>query len=631
MKKLWLAIVLIILCFALPALADTAIDETNFPDAVFREFVKEFDTDGNGILSDAEIAEVTVIDCKEKGILDLTGIRVFKNNLKELYVSRNELSELDITSFKKLEILYCSGNKLTGLDFTGCSSLWKVLMGENPLDPDQKIVCPTLTLLRITTADYRTLDVTGCPALQELSFHSCTKLQSVNVSGCDELEELICMGCSTLKKLNLSGMPKLKRVDAFFCGAMKTLNITGSPFLVALTKKAPGFPVISEHQGMEYSDGDQYIKLEMTVQLVGAAERTDAPADEVMEEAVPAGDQKQYNSSFVYMGDKLSGRFLAVSRNPGVVKPVSVKQTGYIVTYRMGVVAVPTYSFALELEGVSPGTAIVDLYDENGTIRLLSVQVTVDGDAPEPEPEDIFQASVAAVADQVYTGKAVKPELTVMYNDNMLSSGTDYTTAYTDNINAGTATVTLTGTGSYEGTKTVTFKIVPAEISKTVISAIKNQTYTGKAVKPKLTVKFNKKKLAAGTDYTLSYKNNKAVGNATVTVKGLGNFTGSVKATFTIIPKPVKLTALEAAGSGRLTVRWKTGSGVSGYQIEYSLKKNFSKSAKVKVAGAGKKEKRISGLAKGKTYYVRIRSYKTVKGKQIYSDWSAAMKQKTKK
>ena len=158
---------------------------------------------------------------------------------------------------------------------------------------------------------------------------------------------------------------------------------------------------------------------------------------------------------------------------------------------------------------------------------------------------------------------------------------------------------------------------------------VNNQTYTGKALKPAPVVKYGNKKLKKGTDYTVAYKNNKAIGTATVTLKGKGDYTGAAKATFKINPKAVKLSSL-TAGKNKITVKWKKGSSITGYQIQYSLKKNFSSKKTVTVSKASTLKATLKKLKAGKTYYVRIRTYKKVGKTTYWSAWSAAKKAKVK-
>ena len=99
-----------------------------------------------------------------------------------------------------------------------------------------------------------------------------------------------------------------------------------------------------------------------------------------------------------------------------------------------------------------------------------------------------------------------------------------------------------------------------------------------------------------------------------------------------LLLKQLKATAISrlAAGKGKVTVSWKKISGVTGYQVAYSLKSSFSSQVKKTAKGATKKSLVVNGLKSRKTYYFRIRTYKTVNGKTYYSPWSKAKKVRVK-
>ena len=172
---------------------------------------------------------------------------------------------------------------------------------------------------------------------------------------------------------------------------------------------------------------------------------------------------------------------------------------------------------------------------------------------------------------------------------------------------------------------------VKTDLGKEGTLTVKDQVYTGKLLKPAVTVKAGNKKLVRGTDYTVSYKNNQAVGTATVTVKGKGSYTGTLKKTFKINPKPVSLTKL-TPGKKKLAVKWKKGNDITGYQIQYSLSEKFSKkkTETLTVTPENIAEKVIKKLTSGKTYHLRIRTYKTVAKAKYYSAWSKAKKVRIK-
>lgn len=239
-------------------------------------------------------------------------------------------------------------------------------------------------------------------------------------------------------------------------------------------------------------------------------------------------------------------------------------------------------------------------------------------------------ATVAAIANQVYTGKAITPAVTVKVGSTKLTKGTDYTVAYKNNINAGTATVTITGKGKYKGSKSVTFKITAKKITPAVTLSATSYNYSGKVITPAVTVKTGSRVLKKGTDYTVTYgAGRKNVGTYKVIVKLKGNYSGSRTVSFNINPKGTTLKSLVKA-SKALTVKWSKQAAkmatttINGYEIQYSTNAKFASNTKsVKVSGVNTVTKKITGLKGNTKYFVRIRTFKKVGTKVFYSAWSA--------
>ncbi len=190
------------------------------------------------------------------------------------------------------------------------------------------------------------------------------------------------------------------------------------------------------------------------------------------------------------------------------------------------------------------------------------------------------------------------------------------------------------------GTVTTTCKVCKKK-SQTIIYAPKTvalskteSVYNGKQQKPKVTVKDSKgKNLRKGRDYTVAYqKNMKKVGQHTVTVKFKGNYRGIKKMYLAINPRGTSLSKATPTEKG-FDLKWKKQKKeISGYEIAYSTSNKFTpKSTKTLTVGKGKTSKSITGLKAKKKYYVRIRTYKKVKGKKYCSDWSKAKSVTTKK
>ncbi|MBE5865550.1 MAG: hypothetical protein E7292_04950 [Lachnospiraceae bacterium] len=203
-------------------------------------------------------------------------------------------------------------------------------------------------------------------------------------------------------------------------------------------------------------------------------------------------------------------------------------------------------------KAVGTATVTVKAIEESGFAGFKKATFKVNGTS-------IAKATVEGVENRVYSGSAqklalkitasVKDVATGAVQDVILTEGTDYKVAYSKNTNVGTATVTITGMGRYTGTIKKSFKITAADMADIVTAKDGQLTakYVKGGAKPSLNLVFNGKKLTEGRDYTVTYKNNKAVYTAkagengydakkapAVTIKGKGNFAGSVSRTYTI-------------------------------------------------------------------------------------------------
>ena len=167
------------------------------------------------------------------------------------------------------------------------------------------------------------------------------------------------------------------------------------------------------------------------------------------------------------------------------------------------------------------------------------------------------------------------------------------------------------------------------DISGAKVTVASKVTFTGTSRKPAVTVMLSGKELVKNTDYTVKYSNNKAIGKATVTITGKGKYTGVIKKTFKIVPTKQVITSVTAKTKA-FAVKWTKDLNVHGYQIKYSTKSDFSGGKSVYVKKNTTVSKTFTGLTAKKTYYVKVRSYKTVNGTKYYSSWSSAKKVKTK-
>ena len=242
----------------------------------------------------------------------------------------------------------------------------------------------------------------------------------------------------------------------------------------------------------------------------------------------------------------------------------------------------------------------------------------------------ISKASVTlSTSTYAYDGKAKKPGVTVKLNGKTLKNGTDYTVSYSNNTKVGTAKVTITGKGNYTGSVSKTYSI-KNNFKKATISGISNKSYTGKNITQSITVKYNGKTLKNGTDYTVSCSNNKSIGTATVKIAGKGSYTGTITKTFKINPAKQEIQKLTAK-SKAFFVDWAQKGSATGYEIQYATNSKFTSAKKVTITNKKTDKTTISKLSGKKKYYVRVRSYTTVKGTKYYGAWSSVKNVTTKK
>jgi hypothetical protein len=168
---------------------------------------------------------------------------------------------------------------------------------------------------------------------------------------------------------------------------------------------------------------------------------------------------------------------------------------------------------------------------------------------------------------------------------------------------------------------------------KTVNLSYTSYTYNGKVKTPAVTVKNSAGKvLTKNTDYTVTYsKDRTKVGTYKVTVQLKGKYSGTKTLTFKIVPAKTTVSKL-TAGSKKITVSInKKTTQITGYQVQYSTSKTFTNANSKTITSYKTTKVTLSDLRANKTYYVRVRTYKTVNGVRYYSGWSDYKYVKTKK
>lgn len=246
------------------------IDEANFPDATFRNYVKDsFDTDNNGTLSEAECAAVTKIEADELGIADLAGIEFFadlkwlscqKNNLTSLDVSQNtaltylncsenSIGVLDISANTALQILFCMKSELDALDVSANPNLKTLYCSINHLSALDVSANPNLEILSCGLNDLTTLDVSQNTALTRLMCEV-NQFNALDVSQNPALEVLWCQG-NDLDNLDVSHNPALKELWCYE-NNLTSLDLSANPAVNSLLSYDNGTTGTAYHTGDTY-------------------------------------------------------------------------------------------------------------------------------------------------------------------------------------------------------------------------------------------------------------------------------------------------------------------------------------------------------------------------------------------
>lgn len=236
---------------------------------------------------------------------------------------------------------------------------------------------------------------------------------------------------------------------------------------------------------------------------------------------------------------------------------------------------------------------------------------------------DIADADIEEIAEIEYTGKEICPEIKAFYNGNVLEAGKDYTLSYADNIEIGKASIMVTGIHDYKSERIVNFDIIPVrrDIANATVDSINDIEYTGKAITPNLTIKYDGTELIEGQDYQLSYKDNVKVGQAKIVITGIHAYKGSKIIYFKIkndVPGQPDISNISVVRNKYVKIKWKAVSGATGYRLYRRSKGSSWKSIKT-LSGTGFTDKSVKF---GQKYAYTVKAFKKVNGKTYWSTYN---------
>lgn len=246
---------------------------------------------------------------------------------------------------------------------------------------------------------------------------------------------------------------------------------------------------------------------------------------------------------------------------------------------------------------MNPGTYQVKLVGTGNYTgeRIVNIRIT------ESIPMSKISASIKKGESTKYNaGNPVEPLYAVTNGKSPLVLDTDYTIAYSNNREVGTATVTISGIGKYIGTKKVTFKVTGENLAKATSDTIPNQIYSGKAIKPDVSLYYNGAEVDTD-DYNISYSKNIAAGTATITYTGLNQFKGTKKSVnfrigkYSLNNSDIEVEIAEDATYGKAGAKAQVSVSHGGselkegvdYKLSYKDNTSVQKVATVTISGIG--------------------------------------------
>lgn len=194
-------------------------------------------------------------------------------------------------------------------------------------------------------------------------------------------------------------------------------------------------------------------------------------------------------------------------------------------------------------------------------------------------------------------------------------------------IGIGTTTIIATSQSGLTATCTIRVKY---NTSDCTTSSILNYTYSGKTIKPKVTVYYKGKTLKEGQDYLYEYGKNTSIGSGSFTIIGMGDYSGSKKLTFKILPGKISGFKQVDSTTSSIKLSWSKMSSASGYRIYRANSKNGKYTRVATMTKNSTTTFTNSKLSKGKTYYYKIRAYKIVGKNNEYGPYSSVITTSTK-
>ena len=528
-----------------------------------------------------------------------------------------------VTSIGDVVFDHCSGltkvtipDKVTSIGnfaFYGCSGLTSVTIPPNVTSIGDGAFsgCSGLTSVTIPP---------NVTSIGDDAFSSCSGLMSVTIpSNVTSIEDRAFADCSGLTSVSIPDSVT-SIGDGAFSGCSGLTGVTIPSSVKSIGEEAFGYYYDYSEDGNEKKKVANFTISGASSSAAEAYAKENGFTFRLSPDSGPSqGGNKETDISGASVTlSESSYPYDGTPKTPSVIvklgEKVLVPDTDYTVTYS---------------NHTNVGTATVTVTGKGNYTGSKTVNFTITKAAEEPQKIDISKADIILPkTSYIYDGKAKTPSVTVKLDGKTLLLDTDYTVTYSNHTNVGTATVTVTGRGSYTGSKSVNFTIVKAgEQEDSRITCKKTVYKVAYGAKPFKINAASKRKMVftsskpavAAVDRNSGKVTVKNTGIAIITIKA-GNTVKKVAVK--VSPRKPSVKSAKTAKGRKLTVKWAKDKRASGYQVQISTDKKFKKNLKSK--SLPQISCTFTKLKTGKKYYARIRSYKKSGKEKLYSAWSKA-------
>ena len=426
------------------------IDENTFPDENFRAYIlKKIDKDGDGYLSETEIAETTSITCADRSISSLKGIEYFVN-VQLIDCSGYNLTQLDVSKNTALEDLLCSENNLTQLDVSENTALEVLYCSENNLTQLDVSKNTALEYLDCSENNLTQLDVSKNTALEYLDCSE-NNLTQLDVSKNTALEYLDC------SENNLTQLDVSKNIYLRILSCDRNVQVTGYNGTITYPDSSTSENRLDEESLPIADDFSDFEKKEVY--------KTDNPISAKTVQQVTKADDTHASYAGLYPNTIYN---LYVCKQA----PVSIPFTEVFTENNL--------LYINQYESDADGNLSIDyvpMQEATGAVEILVAQKRI----------NITDNARVCMADIKYDGETHSPLIEYYFSDSLLSEGIDYEIEGDyEAKEPGTYTIIIRGIGQYTGTLELQYKIIdttPVVVKPTPVKNLKAASVAKNKVK----------------------------------------------------------------------------------------------------------------------------------------------------